>query len=76
MTSRSVASRHALLLYNQARFRVMIAVPLTITAKKMGFNMLADLQMLGLEYQYTAMATTRDMIKSRPDLARAWLGPP
>jgi NitT/TauT family transport system substrate-binding protein len=50
---------------------VMIAVPLTLTAKKMGFNMLADLQMLGLEYQYTAMATTRELIKSRPDLARS-----
>jgi NitT/TauT family transport system substrate-binding protein len=49
---------------------VMIAVPLTLTAKKMGFNVLADLQMLGLEYQYTAMATTRDLIKSRPDLVR------
>src|SRR5215475_3252987 len=50
---------------------VMIAVPLTLTAKKMGFNMLADLQMLGLEYQYTAMATTRELIKSRPDLVRS-----
>jgi len=50
---------------------VMIAVPLTLAAKKMGFNVLADLQMLGLEYQYTAMATTRDLIKSRPDLVRS-----
>ena len=50
---------------------VMIAVPLTLTAKKLGFNVLADLQMLGLEYQYTAMATTRDLIKSRPDLVRS-----
>jgi NitT/TauT family transport system substrate-binding protein len=50
---------------------VMIAVPLTLTAKKMGFNVLADLQMLGLEYQYTAMATTRELIKSRPDLVRS-----
>ncbi len=49
---------------------VMIAVPLTLTARKMGFNVLADLQMLGLEYQYTAMATTRELIKSRPDLVR------
>jgi NitT/TauT family transport system substrate-binding protein len=49
---------------------VMVAVPLTLTAKKMGFNILADLQMLGLEYQYTALATTRDLIKSRPDLVR------
>jgi NitT/TauT family transport system substrate-binding protein len=50
---------------------VMVAVPLTLTAKKMGFNILADLQMLGLEYQYTALATTRDLIKSRPDLVRS-----
>jgi LysM repeat protein len=49
---------------------VMVAVPLTLTAKKMGFNILADLQMLGLEYQYNALATTRDLIKSRPDLVR------
>jgi ABC-type nitrate/sulfonate/bicarbonate transport system substrate-binding protein/LysM repeat protein len=47
---------------------VMVQVPFTLTAKKMGFNTLADLQMLGLEYQHTALATTRTLIKSRPDL--------
>ena len=50
---------------------VMVAVPLTLTAKKMGFNILADLQMLGLEYQYTALATTREFIKARPDVVRS-----
>ena len=50
---------------------VMVAIPLTLTAKKMGFNILVDLQMLGLEYQYTALATTRDFIKARPDIVRA-----
>ena len=37
----------------------------------MGFNILADLQMLGLEYQYTALATTREFIKARPDVVRS-----
>ena len=50
---------------------VMVAIPLTLTAKKMGFNILVDLQMLGLEYQYTALATTREFIKARPDIVRA-----
>ena len=49
---------------------VMVQVPFTRMAKKMGFNTLADLQMLGLEYQHTALATTRTLIKSRPDLVR------
>jgi hypothetical protein len=31
---------------------------------------LADLQMLGLEYQHTGLATTQALIKSRPDLVR------
>jgi hypothetical protein len=36
----------------------------------MGFPLLADLQMLGLEYQHTGLATTQALIKSRPDLVR------
>jgi NitT/TauT family transport system substrate-binding protein len=48
----------------------MVAVPLTLKAKKMGFHILADLQMLGLEYQHTGLATTQALIKSRPDLVR------
>ena len=48
----------------------MIAVPLTVRAKALGFHVLADLQMLGLEYQHTGLATTQALIKSRPDLVR------
>src|SRR5918999_6526660 len=48
----------------------MIAVPLTVRAKALGFHALADLQMLGLEYQHTGLATTQALIKSRPDLVR------
>jgi NitT/TauT family transport system substrate-binding protein len=48
----------------------MVAVPLTLKAKALGFHTLADLQMLGLEYQHTGLATTRALIKSRPDLVR------
>jgi NitT/TauT family transport system substrate-binding protein len=49
---------------------VMVEVPLTLKAKKMGFRVLADLQMLGLEYQATGLVTTQAMIKSRPDVIR------
>src|SRR5882724_12961592 len=36
----------------------MVAIPLTRRAKTLGFLALADLQMLGLEYQHTGLATT------------------
>jgi NitT/TauT family transport system substrate-binding protein len=48
----------------------MVAVPLTLKAKALGFHSLADLQMLGLEYQHTSLVTTKALIKSRPDLVR------
>src|ERR671922_783417 len=48
----------------------MVAVPLTLKAKALGFRSLADLQMLGLEYQHTGLATTQALIKARPDLVR------
>ena len=48
----------------------MLSAPFTLKAKNMGFPMLADLQMLGLEYQHTGLATTQALIKSRPDLVR------
>ena len=49
---------------------VMIAIPLTAKAAKMGFNTLADLQMLGLEYQHTGLAVNQNLIKTQPDLVR------
>ncbi|MGH7854354.1 MAG: ABC transporter substrate-binding protein, partial [Candidatus Binatia bacterium] len=48
----------------------MLSAPFTLKARNMGFPMLADLQMLGLEYQHTGLATTQALIKSRPDLVR------
>jgi NitT/TauT family transport system substrate-binding protein len=48
----------------------MVSVPLTVRAKAAGFHTLADLQMLGLEYQHTGLATTQALIGSRPDLVR------
>jgi NitT/TauT family transport system substrate-binding protein len=48
----------------------MIAVPLTGKAAKLGLNILADLQMLGLEYQHTGLAVNETLIKSQPDLVR------
>jgi NitT/TauT family transport system substrate-binding protein len=49
----------------------MLSAPFTLKAKKMGFPVLANLQMLGLEYQHTGIATTQALIKARPDLVRA-----
>ena len=49
---------------------VMLEVPQSLQAKKMGFRVLANLRMLGLEYQHTGLATTRALIKSQPDLVR------
>lgn len=48
----------------------MLSAPFTLKAKAMGFPLLADLQMLGLEYQHTGLATSQSLIKSRPDLVR------
>jgi len=49
----------------------MIAIPVTAKAKKMGFNTLADLQMLGLEYPQNGLAVTQTLIKSKPELVRS-----
>ena len=46
----------------------MLEVPQSLQAKKMGFRVLANLKMLGLEYQHTGLATTRALIKSQPGL--------
>jgi NitT/TauT family transport system substrate-binding protein len=49
----------------------MLSAPFTLRAKNLGFPLMADLQMLGLEYQHTGLATTQALIKSRPDLVRS-----
>ena len=49
---------------------VMIAIPLTAKAAKLGFNTLADLQMLGLEYQHTGLAINQNLAKTQPELVR------
>jgi NitT/TauT family transport system substrate-binding protein len=48
----------------------MLSSPFTLEARKKGHRLMADLQMLGLEYQHTGLAATRALIKSRPDLVR------
>jgi NitT/TauT family transport system substrate-binding protein len=51
----------------------MLSPPTTLRAKKLGYPVLADLQMLGLEYQHTGIATTRSLIKARPELVRDFM---
>jgi NitT/TauT family transport system substrate-binding protein len=48
----------------------MVNIPVTAQATKLGFTTLADLQMLGLEYQHTGLAVTQTLISSQPDLVR------
>jgi NitT/TauT family transport system substrate-binding protein len=52
---------------------VMLSSPTSLRAKKMGYPMLADLQMLGLEYQHTSIATSKALLRSKPDLARDFM---
>jgi NitT/TauT family transport system substrate-binding protein len=49
---------------------VMLEVPQSLKAKKLGFRSLANLKMLGMHYQHTGLATTRALIKSQPDRIR------
>ena len=49
---------------------IMVSIPVTAKAAKMGFNTLADLQMLGLEYPHNSFAMNQNLIKTQPDLAR------
>jgi len=49
----------------------MLSAPFTLRAKNMGLPLMADLQMLGLEYQHTGLATTQAFIKARPELVRS-----
>jgi NitT/TauT family transport system substrate-binding protein len=49
---------------------VMIAIPLTAKAARSGLNTLADLQMLGLEYQHNGLAVSQNLIKTQPDVVR------
>jgi NitT/TauT family transport system substrate-binding protein len=48
----------------------MLSSPFTGKAKTIGLPLLADLQMLGLEYQHTGIATTEALIRARPELVR------
>jgi NitT/TauT family transport system substrate-binding protein len=51
----------------------MLSAPTSLRAKKLGFTMLADLQMLGLEYQHTSIATSRALIKAKPEMVRDFM---
>jgi len=48
----------------------VVSIPANLRLQKQGFNTLADLQMLGLEYQHTAFAVPQTLINSRPDVVR------
>ena len=51
----------------------LISPPFDITAKKMGFNILADMADLGLPYQHETVGTTDRFIKEHPETVRKFL---
>lgn len=52
---------------------ILVEVPTTLMAKKLGFNIIADLGELGLEYQHTAIATTQGFIQRRGETVRRFM---
>ncbi len=51
----------------------VISPPFDLTAKKLGYRILADMADLGLHYQHEALATTERVLATRPDTARRFL---
>jgi NitT/TauT family transport system substrate-binding protein len=51
----------------------VISPPFDLTAKKMGYQVLADMADLGLPYQQEAVVTTERLLTERPDTARKFL---
>ncbi|MBI3001853.1 MAG: ABC transporter substrate-binding protein [Deltaproteobacteria bacterium] len=51
----------------------VISPPFDITAKKLGYNILADMSDLGLPYQHETVATTERFLKERPETVRKFM---
>ncbi|MBI4524280.1 MAG: ABC transporter substrate-binding protein [Deltaproteobacteria bacterium] len=51
----------------------VISPPFDITARKLGYNILADMADLGLPYQHETVATTERFLKERPETARKFV---
>lgn len=51
----------------------VISPPFDLTAKKLGFRILADMADLGLNYQHEAIASSEQWLAERPDTARRFL---
>ena len=44
--------------------------PFTISAQKLGFNLMLDLKKTGLEYQHTGLAAQTSFLKEEPETAK------
>jgi len=51
----------------------VLTPPLTISAQKLGFNLLLDMQKTGLEYQHTGLAAKSSYLKEQPETAKNFL---
>lgn len=51
----------------------MISPPFDVTARKMGYNILADMADIGLEFPHEGVSTTDRFLKERPDTVRKFI---
>lgn len=51
----------------------VISPPFDITAKKLGYHVLADMADLRLPYQHETVATTEKLLREKPDTARKFM---
>jgi NitT/TauT family transport system substrate-binding protein len=68
----SPVNRQAALEANRVQATVHVH-PSTLIAQKKGYNLLADVAALGLDYQHTGVATTRRFIKQQPEIVAAYV---
>ncbi len=51
----------------------VLSSPLHLRAQKLGFNLLADLSAMGVDYQGAGVVTTRSYVREHPQIIRAYL---
>lgn len=51
----------------------VLSSPLNLRAQKLGFNLLADLSAIGVDYQGAGIVTTRSYVREQPGIIRAYL---
>ena len=51
----------------------VLSSPLNLRAQRLGFNLLADLSAIGVDYQGAGVVTTRSYVREHPEIVRPYL---